>query len=366
MIRLISCLLMTALSAVAVAQVKPNAPSSLCVQDTSGTSSCVNVASTGGAKKWNPGDYYRANEQAFAYQRAARNWVWDKVKADPLVKGGLLVVPWGTVDKGNGVYDFSEIDADLATLKASGKRLIIEVWWMNYWHSLSSARGSGWVPDYTIDNGCAVPAAWDSGSTAGVGYTIQLHLQKCMDNLISFYAALAKRYDGDPNVEQIIITEPSTPYATWDATQYLVQFKRLVAAVGQSWPKTTAVFYMNWFAQPGEMAAATAAAGLGIGGPDLLPSPREDDGGKALRGSFGGNYGTTDYRGKIPVSYSFETCCTVTASQADAFAINSLKATHLAWVIQSGDPGYTLADVQAVIKARSGKTTTAYPTSLPK
>jgi len=334
---------------------RPSAPNNLCIQDSSGPSSCATTVQ--GTVKWHPGHYVRPSEQAFAYQDAARFAAYDRIRSNANFKGGLLTVPWGVVEPKQGVYDFTQIDKDLAYLRSMGKQLIIEIWWMDYWHSFTSARGAGWIPDYMIDNGCAVAATWDSGATAGVGYTIQLHKQECMDPLIALFQALAARYNSNPNLEQVIITEPSTPYASWDPTGYLTQFKRLVAAVGTSWPNTSSVFYMNWFRQPGEMMSALAAAGVGVGGPDVLPPPKqEDDGSQALRGA-GGNFGTTDYRGRIPVSYSYETCCSVTPSALYDYAVNTLRTTHMAWTptdSQSADMNWSTG-VVPLVNARKGQ-----------
>jgi hypothetical protein len=250
-----------------------------------------------------------------------------------LIKGALMTVPWGSVETSQGVYDFSQIDKDLAYLKAMGKRLILEVWWMNYWNTLPSAPQSGgvyWLPDYMISNGCAAAATYSSG----VGYTVQLHQQACMDRLIALFQALAQRYNSDPNIEQIIITEPSVPYASYDSNAFLTQFQRLVAAIPAAWPNTSRAFYMNWFDQPGTMAASAAQNGVGLGGPDTLPPPPigpwEDDGSQALRGA-GGKYGTVDYRGRIPVSYSYEALYSIAPASLMSYALGTLKVTHMAW-----------------------------------
>ena len=352
-------------SAAAYAQAKPAAPTSVCIQDTTGPSNCANVVSTptGTGIKWNPGHYIRPSAQSFASKRAERHDWYSKIRNNPNFKGGLITATWGTIEPRQGVYDFSEIDADLAYLKSIGKKFIIEVWWMNYWHNIANARGQGWVPDYMIDNGCAIGSTYESG-----GYTIQFHKAECMDRLIALFQALGKRYDADPDVEQIIVTEPSTPYPTWNADQYLVQFKRLMPLLAASWPRTNRVFYMNWFAQPGEMIAAMAANGVGVGGPDILPGPPifgwEDDGSRALRGA-GGNFGAIDYRGKIPVNYSYQAAGDMGPATLMDYSLNTLKATHLAWSPAGHMPTHMNWDTGVVpaVQAVSGRVgSTACPT----
>jgi hypothetical protein len=324
------------------------------------------------AKKWNPGHYLRANEQAFAYQRANRNRVWDMVRAEPLLKGGLVVVPWGSIERNAGEYDFSEVDADVATLKAMGKKLIIEVWWMNYWGDMPTTPSAGfnaWVPDHLIAKGCLsrVP-----NTANGKGYTVQLHRQECMDPLIAVFQALGKRYDGNDTVEQIIITEPSTPYAEQNKDQFHEQFKRLIPAVAKAWPHTGVVFYMNWYPYSRDLFVNYMLPnGVGVGGPDIIPAyrPVQDDGSSVLQG-LGGDKGTTDYRGRIPISYSYEASIKDgPPAQLIGYAMNNLKCTHIAWVPSStgNEAGFGYADgVLPAIKSVSGKTVTTYPSAWPK
>jgi hypothetical protein len=169
------------------------------------------------ARKWHPGHYLRANAQAFTFNRDARNAIWDRVRDEPLVKGGLLTVPWGTVEMNRGVYDFTEIDADVATMKAMGKKLIIEVWWMNYWHSIpSTPQGpQGWLPDYVIATDCAAPTV--RNGTPEPGYTVKLNRAGCMDPLIELYRALGRRYDDEPPSSRS--SSPSHPCRTRNGTR---------------------------------------------------------------------------------------------------------------------------------------------------
>jgi hypothetical protein len=359
---------MSALAATAPVGANPKAPQNLCIADAAGSTACAPAATTGTtAKKWNPGHYLRANEQAFSYQRANRNKIWQMVKDEPLLKGGLVVVPWGAIESNRGQYDFSEIDADVATFKAMGKKLIIEVWWMNYWNSIPSVPqgGQSWLPDHVISSGCAAV------STNG-GYTVQLHKADCMTRLIEVFQALGKRYDGNDTVEQIIITEPSTPYAEQNKDQFHEQFKRLIPAVATAWPHTGVVFYMNWYPYSRDLFVNYMLPnGVGVGGPDIIPAyrPAQDDGSSVLQG-LGGDKGTTDYRGQIPTSWSYEASIKDGApAQLIGYATNTLRCTHVAWVPSStgNEAGFGYADgVLPAIKSVSGKTVTTYPTVWPK
>lgn len=351
----------TLLMSLCASAATPNAPSTICI-DSACTSASAAAGLTG--KKWHPGNYMHVNEQIFTTTDSTRFAWYDRIKSEPLIKGAAIVAPWGVLEHQKGVYDFSQIDKDLAYLKGMNKRLIIEVWWMDYWHALPTVpqSGIGWLPDYIISNGCAI------GGTNG-GYTVQLHKQECMDPLIALFQALGKRYNADSSVEQIIITEPSFAYPTWDANLFYTQFQRLIPAVAAAWPNTSVAFYMNWFAQPGGMAAINANNGVGIGGPDILPpspiAPSEDDGSRALRGA-GGNYGTVDYRGRIPVSYAYEAIYSLAPTVLIDYALNTLKATHIEWSATDGLSSQLNWDtgVMPVIKAKNGQVgSTACPSA---
>jgi hypothetical protein len=355
-----------AFSACAFSANIPKAPSSVCLDAPSGP--CATTPAAGGAKKWNPGHYLRPSEQSFPSLRAARNKVWDLVRSEPLIKGGLVTVPWGTVEAARGEFNFSEIDADVATMKAMGKKLIIEVWWMNYWSDMPvvpQSKFTSWLPDHVVQAGCVSKI-----TNMAKGYTVQLQRADCMDRLISLYQALAARYDGNDTVEQIIITEPSTPYAEWNPDTFHTQFKRLIPAVAKAWPKTSVVFYMNWYQYHQDLMANTMVPnGVGVGGPDIIPTyrPTQDNGSSVLQG-LGGEFGTTDYRGRIPVSYSYEAAIKDGPPlQLIGYAMNNLKATHLVWVVADYlEAGFNYTDgVLPAIKSVGGKTASAYPTDLP-
>jgi hypothetical protein len=388
-------LLMSALMAVvAVAQTaatsKPSTPPQLCLQSagnttcttagavataaaapttpTTPTSSPANAA----AMKWHPGNYVRANIQGFAVEQAARFDVYEKIRNEPLVKGALVIVNWGSVEKSEGVYDFSIIDKELARMKSMGKRLILEVWWHKFaGKTLPSTPQNTdrlYLPDYVIAQGGAAV------STVSEGYMARLHDAKWMNRLIALYQALGARYDADPFIEQIIVSETSLALAdpTFNQAALNVQFKRLVPAIRAAWPTTSAVMLMNWISEPGAMLSFSAANGVGTGGPDIVPpppdGPYEDYGSQALRGA-GGSFGSTDYRGRIPVSYQSQVPIYAGYSMLPAtlyrYAYNTLKATHLTWTVYEGESAEHdwASGVLPAIRASGGVVRSACPTA---
>ena len=309
---------------------KPAIPPEMCVQ-TSGRMKCAKsappaipaapvvaptppmITASAGTMKWTPGNYVRADAQGFRVDQPARFAVYDRVRTESLIKGGLLIVNWGAVEKSRGVYDFSVIDEEIAKLKSMNKKLILEVWWHKFsGKSLPTTpqqTDRPYLPDYVLAGGGAAVSSLDNG------YMARVHSAQWMDRLIALFQALGARYDAEPAVEQIIISETSMALADPTFTQdaLVAQLRRLIPAVRAAWPTTPSVLMLNWV---GGSESATASLvkfcadnGVGIGAPDIMPpppdGPYEDWGSQALRGA-GGAFGTTDYRGRIPVSYSFE------------------------------------------------------------
>lgn len=358
-------LLAGALSVSAQAQVKPSAPTKVCIQNDSGPSSCANISSGSQTKKWNPGHYVRANSVGYARSNADRLAAYNQIRNEPLIKGGLISVTWGALEPQKGVYDFSVIDNDLQYLKAMGKKLIIEIWWMQFGNS--STPSPEYFPQYMISEG----GVKDAGFVA----TAKIDEAYWMDRLVALSKALAAKYDSDPAVEQFVLSETAATSAK--------EFLRALPTFASHWPKTAVVFYPNWVDSP-EMArdllAVMGRGGIGVGGPDLLPPPPinqvgEDHGSQALQGlgvrkvyansSETGDFGTVDYRGRIPVAYQYQGIHSLPPTVLIDYALNTLKSTHITWTI-AYDQGPEMnfdSGVMPVVKSVNGKINTALPTA---
>jgi hypothetical protein len=344
----------------ALADSVPTAPPKVCVD-----SNCVSSPTSGARTyKWNPGHYIRTQEPAWASKRAARRAYYDLMTADPAIKGGLLLVPWGAVETAKGVYDFSEIDADIAYVHSKGKKLLIEIWWMDFWHSIPSVPQSGdkWLPDYVVADGGTRNLQYG-------GFIAKIDEAPWMDRLIALNNALAARYDSNPDVEQLIMTETANAYTNTG------QFDRLIPAMGTAWKQTGTVLYANWVTSPDDarrLAALRLQNRVGFGGPDILPPPGEEThealvargAGVVNINGWTGDYGKVDYRGQAPMSFSYEVLGDLPPSKLIDYAKGTLKATHIAWAA----PSWLTAElnwpaVLTVIKANPTLTTT-YPTAL--
>lgn len=108
---------------------------------------------------------------------------------NPYVSGGIGLYSWAALEPTPGVFDWSPIDADLATWAGHGKKLGIRAY--------TSIPGQSFTPGWVYAAG--VPAvAWPDGSVLPV-YWNATYLAAWR----SFVLALAERYDGDPTVAWI-------------------------------------------------------------------------------------------------------------------------------------------------------------------
>jgi hypothetical protein len=345
---------------------KPTPPKSLCVDNQCQTAS----TSSGLAKKWTPGHYLSANAFGFAKNDWGRRQTYDLAK-NPLFKGGLIRLAWGALEPQKDRYDFSQIDKDLAYVKSIGKKLIIEVWWEGYKPESVGQGGDRYFPDYIV----AIP---DSIKESGGYWSINLDDPYLMDRFIALCAALAARYDNDPAVELFAINE--TAHETGR------EWPRAVPLIASKWKHTNVVLYMNWIdgADLARTVMATLAANsAGVGGPDTLPPESEggrfgeDMGSRALRGvgrdaiyqdspEHGyGDFGSTDYRGRVPVAYNYQAIHGIPPSTLIKYQLDTLKATHIIWgVDHEQKPALNYYDgILPIVQGVNGKTETACPTS---
>jgi hypothetical protein len=141
----------------AIQAAPPSPPGGLCITNSSGQVTCLQdspVSATGGSsgtpstgiiapssivdprKNFHPGYYmlvgYNGNKTDF-----------DKIKDNPDFVGVNKVYIWRNIETAYGVYDFSQIEQDLAYLQSIGKRLILQIQYTE-WNGTLSPR----VPSY--------------------------------------------------------------------------------------------------------------------------------------------------------------------------------------------------------------------------
>jgi hypothetical protein len=299
----------------------------------SGYSVTASATTSSTVKKWNPGHYMRLNGIGIPSTRSARVALADLAAANPNIKGILVTYPWGGLEPTQNNYNFAEVSYDLALCKARGLKLMGEVWWQKYG---STTADTTYFPQYIITGG-GVKVVNGGGSL-----TVAVSNSTWSDRFIALAQAFAAAgFNADADFEQFVMPE--------SASDTCNNWVSMVTGVGAAWDRTVAAAYLNWVdsaALTRSIVAAAAPYGMAIGAPDIIPSvayggPGEDHGSRVLQGSGissvyndGTNlqdFGSHDYRGEQPVSYSYEALSNMAPSILLPYATQKLKATHIAW-----------------------------------
>lgn len=316
---------------------RPLPPTKICIDDI-----CPPTAAAG-TVKWNPGHYVRADEQGWIAKQASRFAVYDTIRGVPQVRGAAFIVNWGMVENARGVYDWSQVDAEINYLASMGKKAILDLWYLGFSGSVPrTPQGSDnrYIGDYLINEGCAANVSYG-------GYGARLDIPKCMDRWIAFIQAVAARYDANPNVESVHVAETSTSMSSQDHEALAQQWLRLPPVLSASFRRTHTVIHNNFLVSVEKTRALTASMvqnGIGMGGPDIivgfrLPQEPSSDtwGALEIRGAGEvagvGTFGKIDNRAQVPSSWEAQVVRPTELRPADvnAYANSMLRSNHTIW-----------------------------------
>ena len=246
----------------------PSPPPQICANG-----QCATIKSSSqnsGAIKWNPGQYM-ASEGILSGTSTLADFSseMDDLSSWDNIIGYRLFVSWGALERAQGSYDFSVLDAILNRLKTNyktPKRLVIAL----VPGSFGNCHiGTGdYVPLY-IQQNSAYGASPNSGTYGWWGGISNGNVNSCiaavwrpavMNRFIALVQALGAHYDSDPDFEAIMIQEDSwvignavdtspkdSSYV--DATM-LAQLQSLLTAATSSFPHTSVVMQNTWLQQP--------------------------------------------------------------------------------------------------------------------
>jgi hypothetical protein len=349
-----------------------------------GSVSSGGTGSTG--VKWHPGHYMSSDTIIAGKQQQI-----DQVHSDITVMNGAganvvgyaLNIAWSQIDtSGNGVYDFSQIDAVLALL-ASGKKLII-----NIGTSLGTNDPTEMIPAYMLSNptyGSSPTAGrygyWTSFSGGQIDTAVWRPAVAARINAL--YQALGTRYDADSRVEAIGSLDETAVGVNIDTgsdfsqAAYRTYYQNLYAAALPTMPHTTLggaqVNYTNGDTSETNAAQSIAmiqdqyAHGVATGWPDTYgntdgPPTFLSWGQSAFIGHAGG--AGFVYAAKMPAIADVQAfgpnTLDYTKSPHDIanFANNTLKVTHLLWWYVDSFTGaqgdWTAASPNGVLAAING------------
>lgn len=226
------------------------------------------------AIKWHPGHYYRISPSSKDNTWAMKQ-IYSELAATPALRGVQLAYQWRELEKAEGVYDFTSIDARLAELTAQGKRLIVML------HTRMTDPSDPYqsiVPDYVktskYEGGEFVISGY--GSTVPVGKNTKLWNSEVRLRLVKLFQALGNRYNSHPNFEGIGISESAMGNSLNPITQ--VQIDNFYAnlliihqKMSEAFPNTMTFQYVNY---PRSIIPSIVnqfkTTGGALGGPDVF------------------------------------------------------------------------------------------------
>ena len=276
--------------------------------------------------KWHPGHYVMFGTDDSRTQ--VLNNIAD-IGDEPSIKGVQVRIRWYDLETSKGVYDFSDIDAYLAKLRAqpTRKQLVVRV----IDRAFNTTSPTGIVPAYlrtTTYNGGLIRSK--------TGYVARLWEPAVMHRLIALHEAIGRRYDGDARFEGLATEETtlalSSPLpAGYSHAALAAQYQRLATAVRAAAPRSNFFLYTNFIGSPTIMDGifqGLVVSRAGAGGSNVVPG-NKTQGQQVWTGDYG-----ADYRLLLGISSSVETgeLRDFTPSQINDWAYNTLRVQHIFWV----------------------------------
>ncbi len=282
----------------------------------------------------------------------------------PRLAGAQIMYAWTRLEAQGGVYDFSEIEADLATLEAHGKRLWIQLQDATFDDRYPAVPAWLRTPEF---GGGAVHQRNDAGETEG--WVAMRWNPAVRERFARLLSALGERFDG--RIEGINLQESSigvdadsdpgfTPLAYRDG------LLANMSALKRAFPRSVTMQYANFmpgewlpWEDEGHLAAIYRhgeAIGVGLGAPDLMVT-RKGQLNHALAMMHEHDYSVPlgiavqdgNYAGVTGRERAEDAPPTSLVPSLHAFAADFLRVNYLFWVDQ---PPYFGNEVVPCLGAR--------------
>lgn len=184
----------------------------------------------------------------------------------PGVVGFMQRYSWRELEPSQGHYDFSAIEADLATAAAHGIQLVVLIEDKSFKNVLPT-------PDYLRNKTAA--------NVAG-GYTVVRWDPYVIERYQALVDELGAQFDGNARFEGIATAESAIGLdgdtrAAFDYTpeKYREALVQMLTGASRSLPTSRVFWFMNFLAEGnyylGDIARRVAPYGVVMGGPDVLP-----------------------------------------------------------------------------------------------
>lgn len=202
--------------------------------------------------------------------------------ARPDIAGAQVVYNWRELEPAEGKYDFSRIDADLATMDKAGKKLFVQIQ-----DRFFSPRARN-IPDYLLndaqyDGGLAEQLDNAGEGKTGSGWVAMQWNPALRQRYQSLLTALARHLDGKvfgvDLPETSIDLDMKHPPKGFTCDAYFAAEMDNLAFARKAFAKSEIVQYVNFWPcewdddhhYMSRLFDYAAANGIGLGGPDVVP-----------------------------------------------------------------------------------------------
>jgi hypothetical protein len=219
-------------------------------------------------KKWHPGFYFEA------YVANMPDGKWQRRVVASGMQGAMFRFKWRDLETARGRYDFSVVRTVVERAKASGKYVGLHIEDRSWGNEKDEGNC---VPDYLQTPEFGGGQMTRAKPNGGLWCTLTRWHPAAMDRYIALHQALAKEFDGQPNLVWVQTTESATsmgPQLTPEFRAALpAQYLRLADALGATWRSTAWGMSLNW--DTGDLRTLIErirAAGGGLTWPDTTPT----------------------------------------------------------------------------------------------
>lgn len=218
-----------------------------------------------GTIKWNPGHYVTFSSDTTDDEIDAR---LDEIRNLPF-KGIVVRAFWRQLEPRKDAYNFRRIDRHLNLAAAEGKRFFLLLTTRNF-------RTGVVAPDYLraplFDGG----VYQYKSSKDTLGENITLWDDNVRNRLALLIKALARRYDGNPYFEGIILNEtafgqPVSEVSDENRAAYYSNLLQIDGVARAAFTRTVVIQFINFPPQrTGALVDNMLSKGIGFGGPDVF------------------------------------------------------------------------------------------------
>jgi hypothetical protein len=201
--------------------------------------------------------------------------------ARPDIDGVQIIYNWRQLEPREGVYDFSKIEHDLAIARARGKKLWLQIQDRFFYPTSRN------LPDYILtepqyDGGLLKQQTFVAeGAPQGVAWVAKQWNPPLRARFQALIAAVAARFDGRIagfNFDETAV-DLGGDTSNFDCDGYFAAELENARFARAAFARSPVVQYVNfWPCQWGDTRgyfarffAAAAKAGIGLGGPDIVP-----------------------------------------------------------------------------------------------